>query len=181
MFYIVKNVCYNTITKTKRGKNMYDMLKQIQDMNKKYNITNDHVRYTSEEKEYHINFMLEGVDKYSEAISKEDELKALVDLTILVLDTAERQGLLEVFSEAFDRVMQANSKRDIWDEKDKENKLSMLPYGLAPYGLTPYGLAPLGQAPKLKKTWSQPFLRDLVDDVPQQMSLLDRCCEKVKG
>ena len=147
--------------KNKRGKNMYDMLKQIENMNKKYNITNDHVRYTSEEKEHRINFMQEGVDRYSEAISKEDELKALVDLTILVLNTAERQGFLEVFSEAFDRVMQANSKKDIWNDKEKEKKIFSL-----------------GQVVK-PKTWSQPYLSDLVDDVPQQMSLLDRCCEKV--
>ena len=105
--------------------------------------------------------MQEGVDRYSEAISKEDELKALVDLTILVLNTAERQGFLEVFSEAFDRVMQANSKKDIWNDKEKEKKIFSL-----------------GQVVK-PKTWSQPYLSDLVDDVPQQMSLLDRCCEKV--
>lgn len=52
--------------------------------------------------------MLEEVNEYRDATTKADELDAIVDLIIFALGTLERQGMIDVFDEAFKRVMDSN-------------------------------------------------------------------------
>jgi hypothetical protein len=82
-------------------------------MHNKFGITSEQVQFSEEEKKFRICAMQEELDEYKEAKTKEDELDALVDLVVFAMGTAERQGMLEVFDEAFKRVMEANCKKEI--------------------------------------------------------------------
>jgi predicted HAD superfamily Cof-like phosphohydrolase len=82
-------------------------------MHTKFGITSEEVPFSEEEKKFRICAMQEELDEYKEAETKEDQLDALVDLVVFAMGTAERQGMLEVFDEAFKRVMLANCKKEI--------------------------------------------------------------------
>jgi len=128
------------------------MLNLVKQMHQKFGITSDKVKFSDEEKKFRICAMQEELDEYKEATSKEDELDALVDLVVFALGTAERQGMLEVFDEAFYRVMIANCKKEIGTNQKR--------------GLFQLDLVK-------PKGWTAPDLKDLVEEKPRQMTLFD--------
>ena len=85
----------------------------VKQMHTKFGITSEEVPFSEEEKKFRICAMQEELDEYKEAETKEDQLDALVDLVVFAMGTAERQGMLEVFDEAFKRVILANCKKEI--------------------------------------------------------------------
>ncbi len=89
------------------------MLKQIKDMHKKFGISCDKIAFSNDEKMFRIKCLTEEVAEYSMANEAEDELDALVDLVVFALGTAERQGRLNVFEEAFNRVMACNMQKEV--------------------------------------------------------------------
>jgi hypothetical protein len=109
-------------------------------------------KFSDEEKKFRICAMQEELDKYKEATSKEDELDALVDLVVFALGTAERQGMLEVFTEAYQRVMVANCQKEIGQNQKRGSfQLDLVK----------------------PKGWTAPDLSDLVKEEPKQMTLFD--------
>ena len=92
---------------------MNKMLERIKEMHSKFGITSNQVGFSSQEKTFRVMAMEEEIQEFEDASTKEDELDALVDLVVFALGTAERQGLLEVFEQAFNRVMDANMKKEI--------------------------------------------------------------------
>ncbi len=89
------------------------MLKRIKEMHRKFEITADQVKWSPEEKNFRIIAMQEELDEYAFASKPEDELDALVDLVVFAFGTAERQGMLGIFEEAYARVMTANMKKEL--------------------------------------------------------------------
>jgi len=85
----------------------------IRKMHEKFGITPDKVDFSPREKEFRIEAMQEELDEYKDSTTKADELDALVDLVVFALGTAERQGMLHVFEEAFTRVMVANMMKEL--------------------------------------------------------------------
>ena len=92
---------------------MNKMLERIKEMHSKFGITSNQVGFSSQEKTFRVMAMEEEIQEFEDASAKEDELDALVDLVVFALGTAERQGLLGVFEQAFNRVMDANMKKEI--------------------------------------------------------------------
>lgn len=92
---------------------MSEITNLIKQMHTKFGITSEQVPFSKTEKEFRICAMREEIDEYIESETKEDELDAIVDLVVFALGTLERQGMLEVFDEAFKRVMIANCKKEI--------------------------------------------------------------------
>lgn len=91
-----------------------NMITQVKTMHEKFQITSDNVKvFSEEEKRFRICAMQEELDEYKEAEAREDQLDALIDLVVFALGTAERQGLLEVFEEGFNRVMTANMQKEL--------------------------------------------------------------------
>lgn len=90
-------------------------------MHKKFNITSEQIAFTNKEKRFRIKAMQEELDEYCDATNEADELDALVDLVVFTLGTAERQGLLHVFEEAFKRVMEANCEKQLGRNKKRDN------------------------------------------------------------
>lgn len=131
---------------------MNTMLKLVKEMHTKFGITSEKVKFSDEEKKFRICAMQEELDEYKEANSKEDELDALVDLVVFALGTAERQGLLPVFEEAFQRVMYKNCQKEIGTNQKRDSfQLDLVK----------------------PKGWTAPVLSDLVEDKPKQMTLFD--------
>lgn len=98
----------------------------------------------ADEKAYRIACMREEVEEYEAAITKEDELDALVDLVVFALGTANRHGFHQ-FAEALDRVVCANMKKKV--------------------GHTDRG-GPFNQLDLTKPAnWSPPDLSDLVQEL----------------
>ena len=128
------------------------MINLIKEMHQKFGITSEKVKFSDEEKKFRICAMQEELDEYKEANSKEDELDVLVDLVVFALGTAERQGLLPVFEEAFHRVMIANCQKEIGTNQ----KLGSFQLDLVK-----------------PKGWTAPILSDLVEEKPRQMTLCD--------
>lgn len=92
----------------------------IKQMHTKFGINHEaKPEFTAEEKNFRYLAMLEEVNEYKDASTKEDELDALVDLTVFALGTAERQGYLPVFEKAFELVMQANLKKELGQNGEK--------------------------------------------------------------
>lgn len=92
---------------------MNNMLKLIGKMHSHFGITSEQVEFTQTEKCFRINCLTEEVQEYKESTTKADELDALVDLAVFALGTAERQGMLGAFEEAFERVMKANMAKQV--------------------------------------------------------------------
>lgn len=129
-----------------------NMLTLVKAMHSKFGITAEKVNFSEEEKKFRICAMQEELDEYKEASTKEDELDALVDLVVFALGTAERQGLIKVFEEAFNRVMEANIKKEVGTNKKRGSfQLDLV---------KPEG-------------WTAPDLSDLVKEEPRQMTLFD--------
>ena len=71
-------------------------------------------RYLSEEeRQFRIRAMQEELDEFEDSQSLTDQLDALVDLLVFTLGTAYRQGMGNVFDEAFNRVMNANMAKQL--------------------------------------------------------------------
>ena len=96
-------------------------LQKIEEMHKKFGISNKDVGFTEEEKDFRITAIDEELTEYSEAENRVDELDALVDLLIFTLGTVERMGLSNVFDEAFNRVMKANMTKEIGPLQKRNN------------------------------------------------------------
>lgn len=92
---------------------MNEFLKRIAQMHSKFGIRATDVEFTDTEKEFRIECMNEEVDEYKHATTKEEELDSLVDLVVFALGTVERMGWMNVFEEAFNRVMDANMVKDL--------------------------------------------------------------------
>ena len=88
-------------------------LSQIHLMHVKFGITNRLVEFSDREKQFRIDAMQEELDEYKAASTKADELDAIIDLVVFALGTAERQGMLNVVKEAFERVMAANMTKEL--------------------------------------------------------------------
>ncbi len=69
--------------------------------------------FNIEEKDFRIAAMQEELNEYELAENDADHLDALVDLCVFTIGTAERMGFLDVFEEAFDRVMQSNMTKTL--------------------------------------------------------------------
>lgn len=102
-------------------KALNSMLELIKEMHKKFGITSDQVLFSGDEKLFRLKCLQEEIDEYEVAIKKEDELDALVDLVVFALGTAERQGMLDVFEEAFNRVMNANLMKHVGANKKRDS------------------------------------------------------------
>jgi len=96
-------------------------VESIKKMHLKFGVTHKHVKWTPEEKDFRITAMQEELDEYIDAETKEDELDALLDLMIFTIGTAERQGLLDVYEEAFMRVMRANCNKEVGKNAKRGN------------------------------------------------------------
>jgi len=90
------------------------IIQKIKDMHEKFNITSEQVpTFTSNERKFRIEAMQEELDEYFVSMTKEDDLDAVVDLVVFALGTLERQGMLDSFEEAFNRVMSANMQKEL--------------------------------------------------------------------
>jgi len=119
----------------------------VHKMHVKFGMTPIQVKWTDEEKDFRITCMEEELGEYIAAETKEDELDALLDLVVFAIGTADRQGMLQVFEEGFERVMQANCRKEAGPNK-KRNSFAL----------------------DLRKPqgWKAPDLSDLVSDHPQR-------------
>jgi len=119
------------------------MLKQIKKMHEKFNITCEKIEFSHKEKEFRICAMQEELNEYIDAEKKEDELDALIDLIVFALGTAERQGFLNIFEKAFNRVMKANMMKNIGTNKKRNSfQLDLVK----------------------PKNWKAPILTDLIEN-----------------
>jgi hypothetical protein len=92
---------------------MNAMLELVKKMHNKFSINAEKVTFTSVEKEFRLKCLQEEIDEYKDATSAHEQLDALVDLVVFAFGTAERQGWLDVFEEAFNRVMDANLTKEV--------------------------------------------------------------------
>jgi|TARA_R100001463_G_scaffold15313_3_gene40019 predicted HAD superfamily Cof-like phosphohydrolase len=97
------------------------MFKQVRDLHLQFGINHERIPFTQEEKDFRTLAMIEEVNEYMNAETKHDELDALIDVVVFALGTAERQGMLDVFKEAYLRVMEANSKKEIGQNAKRNN------------------------------------------------------------
>lgn len=96
------------------------MINKIKEMHKKFGIDSDTLpAFGIEEMDFRIAAMQEELNEYELAENKAEQLDALVDLCIFTLGTAERMGFSDVFTEAFDRVMQSNMTKTIGPNKKR--------------------------------------------------------------
>lgn len=103
-------------TTIKRKLEMNSMLQRIKEMHTKFGITSEQVAFSPEEKEFRIAAMQEELDEYKDVEAGQnpaEEFDALIDLVVFAFGTAERQGWLEKFEEGFNRVMDANMKKEL--------------------------------------------------------------------
>lgn len=96
-------------------------LEMAKQLHIKFGITNEQLAFSAGEKKFRIACMQEELDEYVEATTRADELDALVDLAVFLLGTAERQGMLDVFEEAWKRVHKANMAKELGPNEKREN------------------------------------------------------------
>ena len=129
---------------------MNEILKQIENMHNKFQMTSGHIKFTDEEKAFRALAMYEEVSEYMRSKTKEQELDALVDLIIFAIGTVERQDMLYIFEEAFNRIMRANCKKTPGSNKKRGSfKIDLV---------KPEG-------------WIAPDLSDLFDNEDPQMTM----------
>lgn len=139
-------------------KPLNSMLELVKAMHQKFGITSNQVTFSGDEKLFRLKCLQEEIDEYEVAIKKEDELDALVDLVVFALGTAERQGMLDVFEEAFCRVMHANLMKQVGANKKRDSFTIDL--------VKPEG-------------WTAPDLSDLVEERSNILPLFNQ--EKTNG
>lgn len=94
--------------------NCNSMLAKVKGMHTQFGITSEDLpTFSQEEKNFRIEAMLEEIEEYAYAETIDDELDALLDLTVFALGALERQGLFPVAEEAFNRVMMANCNKEL--------------------------------------------------------------------
>ena len=98
---------------------MGNFTRLIKKMHKKFGIECEKIHFSTEEKRFRICAMQEELNEYKEANTPVDELDALVDLVVFAIGTAERQGMLDVFEEAYGRVMRANVSKEVGANKKR--------------------------------------------------------------
>ena len=118
-------------------KKLNNMLQLVKSMHCKFGINHELIKFSDEEKEFRVKCMTEEISEYFSTKTKEDELDALVDLVVFALGTAERQGYLPVFEEAFRRVMEMNMLKEIGpNQKRGSFSLDLVkPHGWKPASL----------------------------------------------
>lgn len=89
------------------------MISKIVEMHEKFGISTDDVEFLQRERQFRIIAMQEELDEYEESESRVDDLDAMVDLVVFALGTVYRQGMIDVFEEAFTRVMDANLAKEL--------------------------------------------------------------------
>ena len=90
------------------------MLNKIKQMHEYFGIdSNTLPEFTIEEMDFRIAAMQEELNEYELAENKAEQLDALVDFLVFTLGTAERMGFLDVFEEAYDRVIASNMTKTI--------------------------------------------------------------------
>ncbi len=92
------------------------MLQQIQDMHEHFGIGG---KITDEERAFRISGMKEEHQEYIDANTDADKLDALIDLVVFTLGTVERHGWIDIFGEAFTRVMRANCNKKVGSNKKR--------------------------------------------------------------
>ena len=103
----------------------------------------EEIPFSKEEKKFRVICMKEEIQEYEDSNIKTDELDALVDLVVFALGTVERQGMLNVFEEAFDKVMTANMGKETGtNQKRGDFNLDLIK----------------------PETWIAPYLKDLVGE-----------------
>lgn len=95
-------MCYSRLY---QGINMDHYMQHIRLMHDKFDING---AFSDEEKQFRYACMLEEVNEYLEAKTREDELDALVDIAVFLFGTVDRMALTDVFYRAYVRVMKAN-------------------------------------------------------------------------
>mgnify|MGYP000897203437 CR=1 FL=1 len=100
---------------------MNKQLQLIKKMHTKFGITHDKVPFTLEEKRFRHAALIEEATEYMTAETPWDELDAIIDLTVFALGTLERQGMLNLFEEAFEDVMYANMQKEVGSNGNKRN------------------------------------------------------------
>jgi predicted HAD superfamily Cof-like phosphohydrolase len=88
------------------------LLQYVREMHKKFNILPEQVDYSYAEDSFRIASMAEELDEYKTSRKKADKLDALIDLIVFALTTVDRQGMSDIFDEAFKRVMEANLAKE---------------------------------------------------------------------
>ena len=82
-----------------------DYMKHIRDMHNKFEINGS---FSDEEKEFRYQCLLEEVNEFKDATTREDELDALVDIAVFLFGTVDRMAFDDVFYRAYCRVMKSN-------------------------------------------------------------------------
>ena len=106
------------------------MLQRIQRMHQKFGMSPSTVPFSDKEKEFRVMAMREEIDEYEDIVrpfvsedemylSLADELDAIVDLVVFAIGTADRQGLLPIFEEAFEMVMMANCQKEVGENQKR--------------------------------------------------------------
>lgn len=92
---------------------MNSLIKKIEEMNEKFSISPSDVPFSATEKKFRYDAMVEEIEEYKTSYTPEDELDALIDLVVFAIGTAVRQGWADIFEEAYNRVMEANCKKEV--------------------------------------------------------------------
>ncbi len=96
------------------------LLMQVMAMHQQFGIDyNGPPRHLSKgEKNFRIAALDEELDEYNVAETLEQELDALIDLVVFALGAVERHGF-RAFQEGFQRVMEANCKKQVGQNPEK--------------------------------------------------------------
>lgn len=89
-------------------------LELVKKMHKHFKLSREDLpKYTVHENNHRVRCMCEEIDEYTLATNSEERLDALIDLAVLVLGTIERQGMCDIFEEAFERVIENNMTKSV--------------------------------------------------------------------
>lgn len=103
------------------------MLGRVREMHTKFGL--DDVQFGSEEYAFRIASMQEELNEFIDASEMTEEFDAMIDLAVFVFGTVDRMGLLHVFEEGFNRVMDANMNKEVGqtpDTKARSFKLDLI-------------------------------------------------------
>lgn len=120
----------------------YPMLYAVYKFQEKFGIpmASEPTRMSRDIAEFRVKFIQEELDEYKTALEKDDlnaQLDALVDMTYVILGTALRQGMGDIFERAFARVHTANMRKQLEDgPANRANKGLIKPPGWTPPDFT---------------------------------------------
>lgn len=100
-----------------------DQMRQVRLMHKKFGISGGSTPHKLEkdEREFRIKAMQEELDEYRDAETLEDELDALQDLKVFVNGTLERQGMANIDTHSYNRIMHANLSKELGGNAKRGN------------------------------------------------------------